>query len=75
MSEEKNMSLEETFEELENTIAKMEEKETNLEQSFELYQKGMSLLKNANEKIDRVEKRVKMMQEDGELVDFPDEDM
>ena len=36
-----------------------------MEKSFEIYQAGMKLLKKCNESIDRVEKQVLVLQEDG----------
>ena len=41
----KEPELEELFEQLEEVTGKMEEKDTSLEESFALYQKGMELLK------------------------------
>lgn len=58
-------SLEKAFEQLEETIAKLEQEDVSLEESFEIYQSGMKLLKQCNESIDRVEKQVLVLQEDG----------
>ena len=41
-----------------------------LEESFLIYQTGMKLLKECSEKIDTVEKRMLMMNEDGGLSEF-----
>lgn len=65
-----NMTLEEGFSKVEETIAKLQEEELPLEQSFALYKEGMELLKNCTEKIDYVEKQVKIMSGEGELDDF-----
>jgi len=54
----KAKTLEESFEELEQTIAKLEEGERTLDESFKLYQEGMKLLKYCNSKIDKVEKKL-----------------
>jgi exodeoxyribonuclease VII small subunit len=55
---EKERTLEESFAELEKVIAEMEAKDTSLDRSFQLFMEGTGLLKECNEKIDRVEKSV-----------------
>lgn len=60
-------SLEQAFEQIENTIESLEDENITLEDSFREYQKGMKLLKYCNEKIDMVEKKVLKINEDGEL--------
>lgn len=67
---EKELSLEEAFVRIEETIANLEEEETTLEESFLAYQKGMQLLQYCNEKIDKVEKQVLKINGDGELDEF-----
>ena len=62
--------LEEMFRELEQVIAKMEEGDVTLEQSFELYNKGMELLKKCSRTIDAVEKKVLVLDENGEKHEF-----
>lgn len=62
-------SLEEVFEELEQVISGME-KEVSLEESFRLYHKGMDMLKICNEKIDKVEKKMLVLDEEGEVHEF-----
>ncbi|MCM1088637.1 MAG: exodeoxyribonuclease VII small subunit [Blautia sp.] len=66
----KELSLEEAFEKIEHTIGRLEEEEITLEESFRTYQEGMKLLQYCNEKIDKVEKQVLMINEDGELYEF-----
>lgn len=68
MAKEKN--LEDTFEELDHIIKKLEDKEISLEDSFQIYNEGMKLLKFSNEKIDKVEKKMMTINEDGELNEF-----
>ena len=60
------LSLEESFVLLEDIIGKMESREITLEEAFEKYQEGMALLKSCNEKIDRVEKKMLVLGENGE---------
>ena len=71
--EEKNTetpALEEMFASLETVIGKMEGTDVTLEQSFELYNQGMELLKKCNQAIDTVEKKVLVLDEDGETHEF-----
>ncbi len=67
---EQTKSLEETFGEIEEIIEKMEQEEVTLEDSFALYQRGMEELKNCNRILDRVEKKMQVMNAGGELEDF-----
>lgn len=63
-------TLEEMFADLETVIGKMESTDITLEQSFELYNRGMELLKKCNKAIDTVEKKVLVLDEDGEKHEF-----
>ena len=65
----KEQSLDEAFGELEQVISRMEG-EVSLEESFRLYHKGMDMLKVCNEKIDKVEKKMLVMDVEGELHEF-----
>ena len=66
----KEQTLEQTFEKLEETIGKLEQEDISLEESFRLYKEGMKLIKSCNERIDRVEKEVLKLNENGELNEF-----
>lgn len=61
------ISLEDGFARLEETIARLEDEEISLEDAFTAYSEGMTLLKSCNEQIDRVEKQVLKLAEDGSL--------
>ena len=63
-------SLEEIFSDLEQTIKKMEEGVISLEESFQLYHQGMDMLKACNSKIDKVEKKMLLLDEEGEEHEF-----
>ena len=52
--------LNEIFENLDGLLEKMEG-EDSLEKSFAIYQQAVSLLKEANESIDQIEKQVKLV--------------
>ena len=70
MSEKKKEKLEEMFKDLEELIGKMENEEITLEQTFDLYNNGMELLKKCNLSIDEVEKKVLVFDENGETDEF-----
>ena len=67
---EKRRNLEEMFKDLEELIGKMENEEITLEQTFDLYNNGMELLKKCNLSIDEVEKKVLVLDENGETDEF-----
>jgi len=64
------MNLEEIFEKLESTMKKMEEEDISLEESFQLYHQGIDMLKACNDKIDKVEKKMLLLDEEGEEHEF-----
>lgn len=70
MPQEEELSLEEAFERIEEVISRLETEEITLEQSFQDYNRGMKLLRHCNETIDRVEKKVLQINEDGGLDEF-----
>ena len=70
MSEKKKENLEEMFKDLEELIGKMENEEITLEQTFDLSNNGMELLKKCNLSIDEVEKKVLVLDENGETDEF-----
>ena len=63
-------TLEIVFQELDEVVKKLEGDNISLEESFGLYHKGMDLLKVCNEKIDTVEKKMLMLDENGEMHEF-----
>lgn len=66
----KEVNLEESFEKLDEMLNELESPDISLEESFQVYQEGMKLLKQCNEMIDRVEKSVLKLNENGELNEF-----
>lgn len=71
MSEQKKtFTLEENFARLEEIIEKMESDDISLEEAFAAYSTGMAVLKECNEQIDRVEKKVLKLSEQGILEEF-----
>ena len=63
-------TLEAVFQELDEVVRKLEGDGVSLEESFQLYHKGMDLLKVCNEKIDTVEKKMMILDENGEAHEF-----
>lgn len=64
------LTLEESFQKLDEMLLALESRDISLEESFATYQKGMELLKSCNEKIDRVEKKMLILNEEGEADEF-----
>lgn len=54
-------SLEDILVEIENIISKMDEQDITLEESFKLYNNGIKLCKQCNDKIDKVEKQLEII--------------
>lgn len=66
----KAKSLETAFEELETTVAALEDEALTLDDAFKLYSAGIKLVKYCNQAIDKVEKKMIELQtedEDDEL--------
>lgn len=59
-------TLEASFEELEQIIGQLENPEVSLDDSFKLYNAGMKLLKFCNDSIDKVEKKILVLSEEGD---------
>ncbi len=70
MEKEEKQSLDQMFGQLEEVIGKMEGEEVSLEESFELYRRGMNLLKQCSQAIDEVEKKVLVLDENGDTHEF-----
>ena len=56
-------TLEQSFEQLETIVSQLEQEEISLEESFELFNNGMKLLKECNDSIDKVEKKLIVLNE------------
>ncbi len=67
---EEELTLEQSLAQLEELVDRLGEEECGLEKAFGLYQKGMELVLQCNNKIDKVEKQVQMLDEEGTLHDF-----
>lgn len=70
-NENDGLKIEDAFQKLDAIAAKLEDKNTSLEDSFALYQQGMELLKYCNSRLDTVEKKMLQINEDGTFSEFP----
>ena len=61
------ISLEENLSKLEKLVETLSGEDISLEEAFTAYSDGMQLLKQCNEQIDRVEKKVLKLSEGGKL--------
>ena len=65
--EETRVPLDVMMENLEKCVEKMERADISLEESFETFKEGMELVKKCNAGIDKVEKEVMVLSDDGRL--------
>ncbi len=56
------LTIEQTFEQLDELMKKLESPDITLEESFAFYEAGMKLVKSCGEKIDQVEKQMIILQ-------------
>lgn len=70
MAAKKKKTLEETFVEIEHVLEELEQEPVALEDAFELYKKGMELIKVCHKSIDDVEKKVLVLNAEGETDEF-----
>jgi len=68
--EKKELTIEESFAQLDEMVKKMDSEDISLEESFRLYEEGMKLLLAVGEKIDAVEKKMQALMPDGGEVPF-----
>ena len=63
-------TLQEMLKTLDEQIRQLESEDISLEDSFLVYEQGMKLIKECNDKIDRVEKKVLELNAEGTLQDM-----
>lgn len=66
------LSFEEAMKELEAVVAKLDAGEGTLDESIDLFQKGMKLSKLCGRRLDEIEKRIKILTDAGTETDFAD---
>jgi exodeoxyribonuclease VII small subunit len=64
------MTFEQAFDELEQTVQKLEAGNLPLEEAIALYQRGMALAERCGLQLDQAELTIKSLAPSGELVDF-----
>ena len=62
----KGFTLEQSFERLEEILEAMENGNTPLKDNFQLYKEGMKLIQNCNQQLDKVEKQIVLINDQGE---------
>ncbi|MCX8129030.1 MAG: exodeoxyribonuclease VII small subunit [Clostridia bacterium] len=60
----KNKSFEDAINELEEVVEKLEKGELPLDESIEVFQKGIELSKYCSKRLDEVEKKITLLVED-----------
>ena len=65
-----NINLEKLIAELESIVNKMESDDLNVEDSLKSYEKGISLIKNAQNKLKKIEQKVEILSKEGILENF-----
>ena len=69
-----NINIEKLLKELESIVSKMEDDSLNLEDSLQSYEKGITLVKSAQESLKKIEQRVQILSQKNELEDFNPDD-
>ena len=59
-------NIEENFKELDELLEKMQDEEVSLDESFEMYKKGIEIVKDSNEQIDKIEKQIEVLEEESD---------
>lgn len=70
MGTEKKENLEEMFDRLDQVIGTLEGEDISLEEAFGLYDQGMKLIRRCNQTINEVEKKILVLDENGEKHEF-----
>ncbi len=68
--EKAELTLEESFGELDAILGEMEQTDLPLEDAFALYERGMRLLVSCKDKIAAIEQRIEMISADGVIEDI-----
>ena len=64
------MDIESTLEQLEKIVTQMEEENLNLEDSLKSYEKGISLVNEAQKSLNKIEKKIQILSGSNELNDL-----
>ena len=66
----KEMTIEESFARLDGMVKALDSDDITLEESFKIYEEGMKLIKDVSSRIDLVEKKIRLLESQGESEDF-----
>ena len=61
-----SLTIEERFARLDEILEQMEDEGTGLEDSFRLYEEGLKLIRHAESGIDKLEKKIRILNEEEE---------
>ena len=57
------MKLEEKFEQINDIMSKLEDNNISLDESYKIYTKGMKLIKECSDNLDKMEKEIMVIKE------------
>ena len=60
----KSNTIEENFENLEDILKQMQSSDITLDKSFELYNKGLKLVQDCNGQLEKIEKKIEIIEKD-----------
>ena len=60
----KKLSIEESFEQLDTIIGSLQQGDLSLEESFKKYEEGMKLIIHCSDSIDKVEKKLEIIEQE-----------
>ena len=63
MEQEKELTIEQSFKELDKIVNDMQSEELSLEDAFNLYKKGISLVENCNKRIEKIQCDIELINE------------
>ena len=67
---EKKIDIESILKQLEKIVTQMEEENLNLEDTLKSYENGISLVKEAQESLNKIEEKIQILSENNELDDL-----
>ena len=59
-------NIEDNFKELDELLEKMQDEDVSLDESFEMYKKGIEIVKDSNEQIEKIEKQIEVLEEESD---------
>lgn len=63
MDDKEKKTIEEQFDELENILKDMDSQDVGLVESFDLYNKGLVMVKELNRQLDEIEQKIEIVNE------------